>query len=204
MLSKLFLPYIIKRKNSKNDLTYEKIIFSFYLHIPIRPSATAIVFILIEIHPVRGGGRAGGGDGGSVRHRSRLGVPEQGGGLQRAINDRAFIVCTQSVGSPPPWGEGARDGCGRQPLAERGTAGGACAVGPAATRPARGCRLRPIWVGQRGDLQGAIIGGVFVVCALEKSTPLGVGGGLAGAMAAPSATAPALELPSRAGACRGL
>ena len=33
----------------------------------------------IEIHPFRGGGRAGGGDGGSVRHRSRLGTPEQGG-----------------------------------------------------------------------------------------------------------------------------
>ena len=56
----------------------------------------------------------------------------------------------------------------------------------------RGYRLRPLWVGRRGDLQGVIIGGAFVVCALEKSTPLGVGGGLAGAMAAPSATAPAL------------
>ena len=67
----------------------------------------------------------------------------------------------------------------------------------------RGYRLRPLWVGRRGDLQGVIIGGAFVVCALEKSTPLGVGGGLAGAMAAPSATAPALVLPSRAGAYRG-
>lgn len=37
MFSKLFLPYIIKRKNSKNDPTYEKIIFSFYLHNPIQP-----------------------------------------------------------------------------------------------------------------------------------------------------------------------
>ena len=70
-----------------------------------------------EIHPVRGGGRAGRGNGGTVRHCSCLGT----------------------LGA-----------------------------------------------------KGAIIGGAFVVCALEKSTPLGVGGGLAGAMAAPSAIAPAL------------
>ena len=44
----------------------------------------------------------------------------------------------------------------------------------------------------RGGLQGAIIGGAFVVCAMMKSTPLGVGGGLAGATAAASAIAPAL------------
>ena len=36
------------------------------------------------------------------------------------------------------------------------------------------------------------------------STPLGVGGGLAGAMAAPSAIAPALGLPSMREICRGL
>lgn len=41
MFSKLFFLYIIKRKNSKNDPTYEKIIFSFYLHIPIQPSETS-------------------------------------------------------------------------------------------------------------------------------------------------------------------
>ena len=43
---------------------------------------------------MRGGGRAGGGDGGSVRHRSRLGAPEQGGGLQGAANGGAFVVCS--------------------------------------------------------------------------------------------------------------
>ena len=42
--------------------------------------------------------------------------------------------------------------------------------------------------GAEGDLQGAIIGRAFV----EYRHPLGVGGGLAGAMAAPSAIAPAL------------
>ena len=56
----------------------------------------------------------------------------------------------QPFGSPPPGGRAHGYGCGRQPLAERGTAGGACAVGPAVTRPARGYRLRPR-AGRRGD-----------------------------------------------------
>ena len=62
----------------------------------------------IEIHPFRGGGRAGGGDGGTVRHRSRLGTPEQGGGLQGAIIGGAFVVCSHFGWEPTPWGEGAR------------------------------------------------------------------------------------------------
>ena len=86
-----------------------------------------------EIHPFRGGGWAGRGIGGTVRHCSCLGTPEH-----------------------------------------------------------------------EGDLQGAIIGGAFVVCVMMKSTPLGVGGGLAGALAAPSAIAPALGLPSMRGICREL
>ena len=75
-----------------------------------------VVCSSIEIHPVRGGGRAGGGDGGTVRHRSRLGAPEQGRGLQGAIDGGAFVECSHFGWEPTPWGEGARDGCGRQPL----------------------------------------------------------------------------------------
>ena len=70
----------------------------------------------IEIHPVRGGGRAGRGNGGTVRHCSCLGHPEQGGGLQGAIIGGAFVLCSHFGWEPTPWGEGARDGCGRQPL----------------------------------------------------------------------------------------
>ena len=50
-----------------------------------------------------------------------------------APGNRLNVFCQfrmlQSVGSPPPLGEGARDGCGRQPL-RSGRAGG-FAVGPA-------------------------------------------------------------------------
>ena len=83
---------------------------------------------------MRGGGRAGRGNGGTIRHCSCLGHPEQGGGGGGAISSRAFVVCTQSVGSPPPLGEGARDGCGRQPL--RGGKGGRLCRGTRPCHPA--------------------------------------------------------------------
>ena len=82
-------------------------------------------------------------------------------------------------------GEGARDGCGRQPL--RGGRAGGFAVGPALATP-QGLPTAPNMGGAEGDLQGAIIGRAFV----DNRHPLGVGVGLAGAMAAPSAIAPAL------------
>ena len=40
-----------------------------------------VVGSLREIHPFRGGGRAGRGNGGTVRHCSCLGTPEQDGCL---------------------------------------------------------------------------------------------------------------------------
>ena len=80
----------------------------------------------------------------------------------------------QPFGSPPPGGRAHGYGCGRQPLAERGTAGGACAVGPAVTRPARGYRLRPIWVGQRGICRGLLSAGHLLITATPR------GGGRAG------------------------
>ena len=61
----------------------------------------------IEIHLVRGGGRAGRGDGGIVRHCSCLGHPEQGGGGGGAISSRAFVECCHFGWEPTPWGEGA-------------------------------------------------------------------------------------------------
>ena len=61
-----------------------------------------------EIHPFRGGGRAGRGNGGTVRHCSCLGIPEQGGGLQGAIICGAFVECSHFGWEPTPWGEGAR------------------------------------------------------------------------------------------------
>ena len=87
----------------------------------------------IEIHPVRGGGRAGRGNGGTVRHCSCLGHPEQGGGLQGAIIGGAFVVCTQSAGSPPPGGRAHGMGAGGSPC---GVArAGGFAVGPALATP---------------------------------------------------------------------
>ena len=61
-----------------------------------------------EIHPFRGGGRAGRGNGGTVRHCSCLGIPEQGGGLQGSIIGWAFVECSHFGWEPTPWGEGAR------------------------------------------------------------------------------------------------
>ena len=69
-----------------------------------------------KIHPFRGGGRAGGGDGGSVRHRSRLGTPEQGGGLQGgAIIGGAFVVCANHLGAHPLGGGRTGMGAGGSP-----------------------------------------------------------------------------------------
>ena len=70
----------------------------------------------IEIHPFRGGGRAGRGNGGTDRHCSCLGTPEQEGRLQGAIIGGSFVDYIPIGWEPTPWGEGARDGCGRQPL----------------------------------------------------------------------------------------
>ena len=70
-------------------------------------------------------------------------------------------------------GEGARDGCGRQPL-RSGRAGG-FAVGPALATP-QGLPTAPNMGGAEGDLQGAIIGRAFV----ENRHPLGWGAGLQG------------------------
>ena len=70
-------------------------------------------------------------------------------------------------------GEGARDGCGRQPL-RSGRAGG-FAVGPALATP-QGLPTAPNMGGAEGDLQGAIIGRAFV----DNRHPLGWGAGLQG------------------------
>ena len=106
----------------------------------------------------------------------------------KVLGMKNWNICLNSTWwEPTPWGEGAWDGCSRQPL-------------PVWTEKRR-FAARPDWQGlptapnlggAEGGLQGAIIGVAFVVCALMKSTPLGVGGGLAGAMAAASAIAPAL------------
>ena len=102
----------------------------------------------IEIHPFRGGGRAGGGDGGSVRHRSRLGTPEQGGRWQGAINGRAFVVCPNLLGAHPLGGGRTGMGAGGSPC---GVArAGGFAVGPALATP-QGLPTAPNMGGAEGD-----------------------------------------------------
>ena len=97
----------------------------------------------------------------------------------------------QSVGSPPPLGEGARDGCGRQPL--RGGKGGRLCRGTRPCHPAGATDCAQYGWG-RGGLSANYLSVGFLLsdssCCLPP--PLGVGGGLAGAMAVPSAIAPAL------------
>ena len=105
-----------------------------------------------EIHPVRGGGRAGGGDGGTVRHRSRLGTPEQGGGLQGAIIGGAFVECYHFGWEPAPLG-GGRTGWVRAAAPAEWQGRAALAPWDPPLPSCRGYRLRPIWVGQRGDLR---------------------------------------------------
>ena len=72
-----------------------------------------------------------------------------------APGNRLNVFCQfrmlQFVGSPPPLGEGARDGCGRQPL-RSGRAGG-FAVGPALAIP-QGLPTAP-----KGGAEGGFVGG---------------------------------------------
>ena len=106
---------------------------------------TFVVCSPIEIHPVRGGGRAGRGNGGTVRHCSCLGHPEQGGGGGGAISSRAFVVCANLLGARPLGGRAHGMGAGGSPL----QAGRISGDSPP-DLPGGGYRLRPIWVGQRG------------------------------------------------------
>ena len=82
---------------------------------------------------MRGGGRAGRGNGGTVRHCSCLGISEQGGGGGGAISSRAFVVCANLSGARPLWGRAHGMGAGGSPC---GVArAGGFAVGPALATP---------------------------------------------------------------------
>ena len=78
MFSKLFLPYIIKRKNSKNDLTYEKEFFLFIFISPFSPRQHPKCPLSILNAPICwepapcGGGRTGMGAGGSPCRSGRI------------------------------------------------------------------------------------------------------------------------------------
>ena len=82
---------------------------------------------------------------------------------------------------------------------------GGFAVGPALATP-QGLPTAPNMGGAEGELSASYLSVGFLLSdsSYRLPPPLGVGGGLAGAMAAPSAIAPALEFPSRAGAVAGL
>ena len=72
----------------------------------------------------------------------------------QALSGRGDVIAALTVGSPPPWGEGARvmgAGCSPCGVARRG---GACAVGPS---PAalRGLQTAPILGGAEGGFAGS-------------------------------------------------
>lgn len=107
---------------------------------------------------MRGGGRAGRGNGGTVRHCSCLGTPEQEGSLQGAIIGGAFVECSHFGWEPTPWGEGARVmGAGGSPRQ--------CAI-----NLKRGLPTAPISGGAKGGLSASYLSVCyFVVCRLIVS-----------------------------------
>ena len=120
-----------------------------------------------------GGGRAGGCDGGFVRHRFRLGTPEQDGRFLWGYKRWGICCMEQFCLGAAPWGESARDGCWRQPL--RGGKGGRlcrgthlCHLAGATDCAQYGWGRGGIWSKKRKQVQHLLYGAI-----LFGSSPLG-------------------------------